>query len=388
LLRVRIFVSSPGDVGPERAIALSVGERLQFEFRGQIQIETYLWERSLLRATDTFQAQVFDVGEADVALFILWARMGTPLPLTQFSRTDGSGYRSGTEYEFERAIESFDKRRRPEILCYLKTAEVRLPIKDRALRDGQVAELEAVTRFTDKWFRNSDGTFKGAFYNFEKTAEFEELIEVHLREWIRERLRSIEVSGIEQVQWKGSPFRGLQSFEFEHALIYCGRTGLVSELFEILRHRGLSGLGFLMVTGISGVGKSSLVKAGLLPILTRPSVVEHVIAWRRAVFIPSAGERVLLNDFAAALLEQHALPELADETHSLEELLRDPAALSGSIIRALDRATRQQHKAKSTQDPEGVVNLIVICDQFEEIFDDRSRLEIVRSSAKRSGQWS
>src|SRR5688572_25293115 len=119
LLRLRVFVSSPGDVGAERAVALAVAERLQLEFRGQVQLEAYLWERSRLRATDSFQAQLIDIQEADLALFILWARVGTPLPLEQFSRPDGTGYNSGTEYEFERARESFDERRSPEIFCYL-----------------------------------------------------------------------------------------------------------------------------------------------------------------------------------------------------------------------------------------------------------------------------
>ena len=96
MLHLRVFVSSPGDVGAERGVALAVTERLQFEFRGQIKLETYLWERSLLRATDTFQSQIVDVREADLALFILWARMGTPLPSNEFSRPDGSQYASGT----------------------------------------------------------------------------------------------------------------------------------------------------------------------------------------------------------------------------------------------------------------------------------------------------
>src|SRR5262245_45081570 len=213
--------------------------------------------------------------------------MGTPLPQDEFSRPDGAQYTAGTEYGFERARDAHERRDAPEILCYLKTAEVRLSMKDRALRAQQVAELDAVSQFVDKWFRNPDGTFKSAFYNFEKTAQFEELLEVHLRDWIRQRLKAAEVVETTQRQWKGSPFRGLQAFDFEHALIYCGRTGLVSELLDVLRRRGAAGEGFLMVTGMSGVGKSSLVKAGLLPILTRPRVVEHVVIWRRAVVKPS-----------------------------------------------------------------------------------------------------
>ena len=370
MLRLRVFVSSPGDVGAERAVALAVAERLQLEFRGQVQFETYLWERSLLRATETFQAQILDIQQADLALFILWARVGTPLPLEQFSRPDGSGYSSGTEYEFERALDGFQERNSPEIFCYLKTAEVRLSMKDREQRAQQVAELDAVSQFVDRWFRNPDGTFRSAFYNFEKTAQFEELIEVHLREWIRDRLKSVEQPAAQLQVWKGSPFRGLQAFDFEHALIYCGRTGLVSEVIDVLRRRAAAGLGFLMITGMSGVGKSSLVKAGVLPILTRPRVVEHVIGWRRAIFKPDVGSQSSLAGFAAALLDENALPELAAEATPLEALLNDPPALTLAVKRALERATKKAREASPDPDPEGNVRLVVVCDQFEAIFDE------------------
>jgi AAA ATPase domain len=370
LLRLRVFVSSPGDVGAERAVALSVAERLQLEFRGQVQLETYLWERSLLRATDTFQAQILDIQEADLALFILWARVGTPLPIAQFSRPDGSGYNSGTEYEFERARDAFEGRHSPEIFCYLKTAEVRLSMKDREQRALQVAELDKVSQFVDKWFRNADGTFRSAFYNFEKTPQFEELVEVHLRTWIRERLKSAEQPTQQRQMWTGSPFRGLQAFDFEHALIYCGRTALIAEVIDTLRRRAASGRAFLMVTGMSGVGKSSLLKAGVLPILTRPRVVEHVIEWRRAIFKPDVGSQNSLAGFASALLHEHALPELADEKTPLVDILTDPAALTVAIARALERATRRAREASPDPDPEGTVRLIVVCDQFEAIFDE------------------
>jgi hypothetical protein len=365
--RLRIFVSSPGDVGAERAVALAVVERLQLEFHGKVLLEAYLWERSLLRATDTFQAQIIDIQETDLALFILWARIGTPLPLDQFHRADGSQYSSGTEYEFERAREAYERRKSPEILCYLKTAEVGLSMRDRDLRARQVAELEKISAFADAWFRNPDGTFKSAFYSFEKAAQFEELIEVHLRDWVRGRLDGGEPGARAQPLWKGSPFRGLKAFDFEHALIYCGRTGLVSEALDVLR---LKGAGFLMVTGMSGVGKSSLVKAGVLPILTRPRVIEHVLAWRRAVFKPNVGEQTLLAGFAAALLDRDALPELAEEGAALEALLRDTPALTAALMRALERATRQAREASPEHDPEGMARLIVVCDQFEEIFDE------------------
>jgi hypothetical protein len=57
VLRLRLFISSPNDVGSDRAIAVTAAERLQLEFRDRIKLETYVWERSLLRATNTFQSQ-------------------------------------------------------------------------------------------------------------------------------------------------------------------------------------------------------------------------------------------------------------------------------------------------------------------------------------------
>ena len=375
MLKLRIFVSSPGDVGAERAVALAVAERLQLEFRGRVELQTYLWERSVLRATDTFQAQILDIQEADLALFILWARIGTPLAIEQFARADGSQYKSGTEYEFERARAAHEQNTKPDILCYLKTAEVRMSLKDREARAHQVAELDAVSEFVDKWFRNPDGTFRSAFYNFEKSAQFEELIEAHLRDWIRERLRSVAPAADTRSQWEGSPFRGLKSFDFEHALIYCGRTTMVSDALELLRRRGAEGNGFVMVTGMSGVGKSSLVRAGLLPLLMRPRVIEHVIGWRRAMFWPSVSNQGLLAGLAAALVAENALPELAQEARPLEELLRDPLALTSAIARALDRATRQAREASPEHDPESSVRLIVLADQFEEVFDETVAVE-------------
>lgn len=375
MLKLRIFVSSPGDVGAERAVALAVAERLQLEFRGRVQLETYLWERSVLRATDTFQAQIIDIQEADLALFILWARIGTPLPIEQFARSDGSQYQSGTEYEFERAREGHARNSKPDILCYLKSAEVRMSLKDREARALQVAELDAVAEFVDKWFRNPDGTFKSAFYNFEKSAQFEELIEAHLRDWIRERLRSSQSTEAPRSLWEGSPFRGLKSFDFEHALIYCGRTTMVSDALELLRRRGAEGTGFVMVTGTSGVGKSSLVRAGLLPLLMRPRVIEHVIGWRRAMFRPNVSSQSLLAGLATALTAETALPELTSEARPVEELLRDPLALTSAIGRALDRATRLVREASPEHDPESAVRLIVLADQFEEIFDETVAVE-------------
>ncbi|MEO0518849.1 MAG: caspase family protein [Cyanobacteria bacterium P01_A01_bin.116] len=63
-----------------------------------------------------------------------------------------------------------------------------------------------------------------------------------------------------------NPYRGLQAFEAEHSALFFGRTRLVEQLKDFVEVHPLT-----VVLGASGCGKSSLVKAGLLPLLQQPS---------------------------------------------------------------------------------------------------------------------
>lgn len=62
-----------------------------------------------------------------------------------------------------------------------------------------------------------------------------------------------------------NPFKGLRAFEFEDAPVFFGRAELVSKVLDDLALR--AGEGPLIVVGPSGSGKSSLLRAGLLPAL-------------------------------------------------------------------------------------------------------------------------
>jgi ABC-type nitrate/sulfonate/bicarbonate transport system ATPase subunit len=57
-----------------------------------------------------------------------------------------------------------------------------------------------------------------------------------------------------------SPYPGLRPFTFEEAHLFFGREQQVFEMLKLLEHQR-----FLAVIGSSGCGKSSLVRAGLLP---------------------------------------------------------------------------------------------------------------------------
>ena len=77
---LRIFISSPSDVRPERLIAERVVARLAREFAYHFRIEPVLWEREPLIATEHFQTMIQPPSETDVVVVILWSKLGTPLP--------------------------------------------------------------------------------------------------------------------------------------------------------------------------------------------------------------------------------------------------------------------------------------------------------------------
>ena len=128
------------------------------------------------------------------------------------------------------------------------------------------------------------------------------------------------------------PFRGLAPFDAAHAEYFFGRERLVAELVA-----RLVGSTLLAVVGPSGSGKSSAVRAGLLPALA-DGVVPGSESWRRAVMRP--GERPLA-ELSRALAR--AVPEAGGE---------DAAPW---IADALDRLEPGER-------------LVLLIDQFEEAF--------------------
>ena len=78
-----------------------------------------------------------------------------------------------------------------------------------------------------------------------------------------------------------APFPGLRAFEAEEALLFYGRERHVAELLDRLGDSR-----FVAVTGTSGSGKSSLVRAGLRPALHRGYLVDASSRWRFATMRP------------------------------------------------------------------------------------------------------
>jgi tetratricopeptide (TPR) repeat protein len=147
-----------------------------------------------------------------------------------------------------------------------------------------------------------------------------------------------------------NPFPGLRPFEFHENHLFFGRDLQTDELLRRLR---LSR--FLAVIGNSGSGKSSLVRAGLLPDLCGGFMVKAGSSWRITVFRPGDDP---VHNLAVALSGADLLgaPErdATVQTGILEMTLRRSAL-------GLVEAVREARMAQTQ-------NLLVVVDQFEELF--------------------
>ncbi|WP_438008598.1 protein kinase [Sorangium sp. So ce321] len=133
------------------------------------------------------------------------------------------------------------------------------------------------------------------------------------------------------------PYRGLLAFDAQHSAMFYGRSAEVRALLDRLRVES-----FVLVTGDSGVGKSSLCRAGLLP----AAALERLDGrprWATIELVPGKQPLLSLASAFAALLDTSE-GELARALH------RDPAELG--------RRLRERPSDTAT---------LVLVDQLEEI---------------------
>ncbi|MFN7765752.1 MAG: TIR domain-containing protein, partial [Planctomycetaceae bacterium] len=152
-----------------------------------------------------------------------------------------------------------------------------------------------------------------------------------------------------------APYPGLRAFEEPEAVVFFGREAQVGAILERLRSEQ-----FVAVVGGSGSGKSSLVRAGVLPALRAGALGEEHSAWRILTMTP--GENPLAT-LAAQLLDTGLLQKRWPNTVS------GRAQLTVALQRS-DRALIEQIRALGL--PPGT-RLLLLVDQFEEVFRLRQR---------------
>jgi DNA-binding response OmpR family regulator len=179
--KLTVFISSPGDVIPERRALKRILEQLNREFSGKIFLVPVLWEEEPLLASETFQSQIHPPCETDIYIGIFWSRLGSPLP-KDITREDGSRYLSGSEYEFEDAMTGFEANGKPDLLIYFKNSEISVPLTNREEVFGRIEQKERLEQFVKNWFMTADGeSYTGAFHAFSEPEQLEEMVLGHLR---------------------------------------------------------------------------------------------------------------------------------------------------------------------------------------------------------------
>ena len=175
---LRVFISSPADVRPERLIAERVVQRLDQEFALHLDLRAVMWEREPLLASHHFQDLITPPHETEIVVVILWSRLGTTLPGDRFTGPLSGCEVSGTEWEFEDALKSYREHNSPAILMYRKTAVSTVGLDDTNAASERLEQKKRLDAFVKKWFAAHDGGNPSrASWEFAGAAQFEEMLE-------------------------------------------------------------------------------------------------------------------------------------------------------------------------------------------------------------------
>jgi tetratricopeptide (TPR) repeat protein len=141
------------------------------------------------------------------------------------------------------------------------------------------------------------------------------------------------------------PYPGLRPFEAEEWSIFFGRERMIDDVIERLATHRL-----VLIHGASGTGKSSLVRAGVLPKLARQHL-RHGAHWLNCSIRPSRGP---LWNLAKELARLEGPEDDMVRVGNIMRQFSQEGATLRSIVGSLDRVKGRR--------------LCILVDQFEELF--------------------
>ncbi|MFD8559683.1 AAA family ATPase [Streptosporangium canum] len=192
-----------------------------------------------------------------------------------------------------------------------------------------------------------------------------------------------------------SPYRGLNAFQERDAAYFFGREQVTGQLMTRLSRQAAAG-GLLMVSGVSGAGKSSLLRAGILPRLRGSGLdgAPHAARWPCLLFTPT---RTPLEELAVRIAAlagtdagtvRHAL---AQDPEGFALTARQAALHAGAApgpptppapppSAPHPPAPEPDGQERAAPEPDGR-RLVLLIDQFEQLFtqcaDDGQRAAFV-----------
>ncbi|MFM8728422.1 MAG: AAA family ATPase, partial [Planctomycetaceae bacterium] len=311
------------------------------------------------------------------AVFILWSRLGSPTGPLRLA-PDGRQYRSGTEREWELMWQAREHTRslglpvKPEILVYTRDDDDSFHQRQRNHSD-EVRQLELeqklqVGQFIREEFQDAEtGRNLRAYHTFNKPVSFAQAFRGHLTRL----LESLIGQATERPVWdsaeQGPPFRGLQAFEYEHAGIFFGREDEIVSIRSQLREQACRNCAFLLISGGSGSGKSSLARAGVMPDICQHELNDTLKNWVPLTVRPGdLGDRPLL-----ALLQLLQSPAVLPALSTWSADLRLPSATGTEHVSDAWLARFQiriRDALGAIPGTNGPQRLLLLVDQLEEFF--------------------
>ena len=231
--------------------------------------------------------------------------------------------------------------KQPELPDGLNLVLWRATAKDPEIRFGSVIEMAE--------------DFRRAIADFDDSRTMAEKATSSRPATIRSDTGLISLDAIEALlTTPPNPYKGLRAFQEADAADFFGRDALVETLLQRLGETG-DAHRFLAVVGPSGSGKSSVVKAGLVPAIRRGRISD----W----------DRWFIVDMTPGT---EPLAELTNSLHSIAiNTEADLASMLANNVHGLHHSTQALL-------PDDGSEVILIIDQFEEIFtlvNDATRIQ-------------
>ena len=173
---IRVFISSPGDVAPERdalerVILQNLNPKLE---RFNIRLRPLRWEKDGRPTLGSSQENLFEqLGNYDFFVGIFWKRFGTP----------NDTHESGTESEFRDAYARWQEDNTRPVMMYFCERDATFSLDDDPDEiNERVEQAQKV-----KAFRKELDSL-GLFWTYTTVEEFEHLTDRHLFDAVMERV--------------------------------------------------------------------------------------------------------------------------------------------------------------------------------------------------------
>jgi hypothetical protein len=174
-------------------------------------------------------------------------------------------------------------------------------------------------------------------------------------------LQRAGIDALERELRDASPYPGLRPFYPDEARYFMGRETQIREIIGRLGHQSC-----VTVLGGSGCGKSSIVRAGVIPALRLKLIPGRGDFWRVATCTPG---RAPMDNLVAALAGVLVPGSSAERSTRIREVLYGPSALGGFL--PAFKTEIAIDPALSADVLEGA-NVLIVIDQFEELFREEN----------------